>query len=81
MWEVIPVVLGGALGLAAGSSGRTAVVRLVCGALAIGIVVALASGELAESAAFVVVDAALALLAAVLARSLAVFAARRRSSV
>jgi hypothetical protein len=80
MWEAVPVVLGAALGLIAGPHGRTAVTRLVGGALAIGIIVALASGELAESWAFVLVDSGVALLSACVVRALALAASRWRSS-
>ncbi len=79
MWEVIPVVLGALLGLVAGGPGPTQVVRLVSGALAIGTLVALLSGELRESWAFALLDSGVALLAAVVARAAAAVAVGRRS--
>lgn len=79
MWELMPLVAGAALGLLAGAPGRASAVRLGCGALVIGFMVALASGELAESWAFVLIDAGIALLGAFAARAM-VLTARRRSS-
>jgi hypothetical protein len=79
MWEVVPVVLGAGLGVVAGAARRTHVVWLVCGAVAIGIGVGLASGELAHSWAFVLVDSGVALLAAGVARALPLALARRSS--
>jgi hypothetical protein len=79
MWEAIPVILGAALGLVAVRWERWLLVRLGCGALAIGIVVSLAAGELAENPAFALVDGGVALLAAVVARALVLAVARRQS--
>lgn len=68
MSEVIPLLLGAALGASALAIGTVAIrwAMQISGALIIGTVVAVSSGEAAESPAFIAFDTAQALAAAVL---------------
>jgi|DewCreStandDraft_1066081.scaffolds.fasta_scaffold00167_104 hypothetical protein len=81
MNEVLPVVAGAVVGAAASRlpSRRLALVATLALSLVIGVGAAALAGELAVSWVFVLVDAAQALIAALLVRAL-VHAWRQRSA-
>lgn len=81
MNEVLPVLAGAVVGAAASRlpGGRLALVVTLALSLVIGVGAAALAGELAVSWGFVLVDAAQALVAALLVRGL-VHAWRRRSA-